>query len=78
MFLSKNSLDRNNTTASLFGPQYTPDFLIAEYYGLRNTTSWVTQDLASDLHLVNTHFEAVSQDYSKLGISSHLNKYAAQ
>jgi hypothetical protein len=46
MFLSKYSLDRNNTTASLFRAQYTPDFLIAEYYGLRNTNFWVTKDLA--------------------------------
>jgi hypothetical protein len=30
MFLSKYSLDRNNTIASLFRTQYTPDFLIAE------------------------------------------------
>jgi hypothetical protein len=43
MFLSKYSLDRNNTIASLFR---TPDFLIAEYYGLRNTIFWVTEDLA--------------------------------
>jgi hypothetical protein len=28
--------------------QYTPDFLIVEYYGLRNTIFWVTKDLASD------------------------------
>jgi hypothetical protein len=31
MFLSKYYLDRNNTIASLFRTQYTPDFLIAEY-----------------------------------------------
>jgi hypothetical protein len=48
MFLSKYSLDRNNTIALLFRTQYTPDFLIAEYYGLRNTIFWVTEDLASD------------------------------
>jgi hypothetical protein len=47
MFLSKYSLDRNNTIASLFRTQYTPDFLIAEYCGLRNTIFWVTEDLAS-------------------------------
>jgi hypothetical protein len=47
MFLSKYSLDRNNTIALLFRTQYTPDFLIAEYYGLRNTIFWVTEDLAS-------------------------------
>jgi hypothetical protein len=46
MFLSKYSLDRNNTIASLFRTQYTPDFLKAEYYGLRNTIFWVTKDLA--------------------------------
>jgi hypothetical protein len=40
MGMSKHSLDRNNTVASLFRTQYTPDFLIAEYYGLRNTILW--------------------------------------
>jgi hypothetical protein len=49
MFLSKYSLDRNNTIALLFRTQYTPDFLIAEFYGLRNTIFWVTEDLASGL-----------------------------
>jgi hypothetical protein len=34
MFLSKYSLDRNNTIDSLFR---TSDFFIAEYYDLRNT-----------------------------------------
>jgi hypothetical protein len=29
MFLSKYSLDRNNTIASLFRTQYTPDLLTA-------------------------------------------------
>jgi hypothetical protein len=48
-FLSKYSLDRNNTFASLFRTQYTLDFLIAEYYGLPNTIFWVTEDLASAL-----------------------------
>jgi hypothetical protein len=47
MLLSKYSLDRNNTIVSLFRTQYTPDFLIAEYYGLRNIIFWVTKDLAS-------------------------------
>jgi hypothetical protein len=37
MFLSKYSLDRNNIIASLFRTQYTLDFLVAIYYGLRNT-----------------------------------------
>jgi hypothetical protein len=52
MFLSKYSLDRNNSIASLFRTQYTPDFLKAEaeYYGLRNTIFWVTKDLASVRH----------------------------
>jgi hypothetical protein len=49
MFLSKYSLDRNNTIASLFRTQYTPNFLIAEYYGLRNTIFWVTKDLATGI-----------------------------
>jgi hypothetical protein len=47
MLLSKYSLDRNNTIASLFRTQYTPDFLIAEYYGLRDTIFWGSKDLAS-------------------------------
>jgi hypothetical protein len=46
-FLSKYSLDRNNIIASPFRTQHTPDFLIAEYYGLQNTVFWVTEDLAS-------------------------------
>jgi hypothetical protein len=49
MFLSKygTSLDRNNYIASLVRTQYTPDFLIGEYYGLRDTIFWVIKDLAS-------------------------------
>jgi hypothetical protein len=47
MFLSKYSLDRNNTIASLFRTQFTPDFLVAEYYCLRNTIFWGSKDLAS-------------------------------
>jgi hypothetical protein len=47
LFLSKYSLDRNNTIASLFRAQYTSDILIAEYYGLRNTIFWGSKDLAS-------------------------------
>jgi hypothetical protein len=49
MFLSKYYLERNSTIASLCRKLYTPDFLIAEYYGLRNTIFWVTKDLASRL-----------------------------
>jgi hypothetical protein len=49
MFLSKYSLDKNNSIASLFRTQYTPDFLKADYYALRNTIFWVTKDLASAL-----------------------------
>jgi hypothetical protein len=48
MLTSKYSVDRNNTIASLYRTQYIPDFLIAEYYGLRNTIFWVAEDLASD------------------------------
>jgi hypothetical protein len=55
MFLSKYSLDRNNIIASLFRTQYTPDFLIAEYYGLRNTIFWVTKDLASVCSYLTQH-----------------------
>jgi hypothetical protein len=46
MVLPKYSSDRNNTIGSLFRTQYTPDFFIAVYYGLRNTIFWVTKDLA--------------------------------
>jgi hypothetical protein len=46
VFLSKYSLDTNNTIASLFRTQYTPDFVRAENYGLRNTIFWMTKDLA--------------------------------
>jgi hypothetical protein len=56
MFLSKYSLDRNNTIASLFRTQYTPHFLIAEYYGLRNTIFWLTEDLASDCGMFHKNF----------------------
>jgi hypothetical protein len=49
MFHSKYSLDGNNTIASLFRTQYTPDFLIAEYYVLRNTIFWGSKDLALEL-----------------------------
>jgi hypothetical protein len=47
MLLSKYSLDRNNINSSLFRTQYTPNFLIAEYYGLRNTIFWGSKDPAS-------------------------------
>jgi hypothetical protein len=46
MFLSKYSLDRDNTIASLFRTQYTSDFLIVEHSGLRNTIFWGSKDLA--------------------------------
>jgi hypothetical protein len=49
MFLSKYSLYRNNAIASLFRTQYTPDFLIAESYGLRNTIFWESKDLAAEV-----------------------------
>jgi hypothetical protein len=45
MFLAKYSLDRNNTIESMFRTQYTPDFLVAEYYGLRKTTYETPQDV---------------------------------
>jgi hypothetical protein len=54
MFLSKYSLDRNNTIASLFRTQYTPDFLIAEYHSLRNTIFLMTKDLALGWDYVGT------------------------
>jgi hypothetical protein len=47
MFHSEYSLDINNTIASLFRAQFSPDFLIAEYYRLRNTIFWGSKDLAS-------------------------------
>jgi hypothetical protein len=43
MFQPKYSLHRNNTISSMFR---TPNFFIAEYYGLRNI-SWGSKDLAS-------------------------------
>jgi hypothetical protein len=52
MFLSKYSLDINNTMFSMFRTQYiyvcTPDFFVPEHYGLQNTTSCLSKDLASD------------------------------
>jgi hypothetical protein len=46
MFLSKYSL--YNTIASMFRTQFIPpDFFVAEYYGLRNTISGESKDLAS-------------------------------
>jgi hypothetical protein len=30
----------------MFPTQFIPDFLVAEYYGLRNTIFWVAKDLA--------------------------------
>jgi hypothetical protein len=56
MFLSKYSLERNYTIASLFRTQFTPDFLIAEYHGLRNIIFCVTKDLASGFDLFGTGF----------------------
>jgi hypothetical protein len=57
MFLSKYSLDRNNTIASLFRSQYIPNFLISEYYGLRNTIFWVTEDLPSSVHVFTVYVD---------------------
>jgi hypothetical protein len=65
MCRSKYSLDRNNTIASLFRTQYTSDFLIAEYYGLRNTIFWVTKDLASVLQLKNLKIPVVLCTFEK-------------
>jgi hypothetical protein len=50
LFLSKEYLDRNINFFPIFHSQYTPDFFcfVAEHYGLRNTASWWTKDLASD------------------------------
>jgi hypothetical protein len=42
IFLSKYSLDRNNDIFSMFRTQYTPDFFIADHYGLRNTAAWMS------------------------------------
>jgi hypothetical protein len=33
----------------MFSKQYIPDFFVAEHYGLRNTASWGSKDLASGL-----------------------------
>jgi hypothetical protein len=84
MFLSKIFLDRNNTIASLFRTQYTPDFLIAEYYGLRYTIFWVTEDLASlgsiwflnvptALGSYNYRFSFATFSQHNLDIFRHLN-----
>jgi hypothetical protein len=68
MFLSEYSLDRKNTIASLFRTQYTPDFLIAEYYGLRNTIFWVTEDLASGVRSIPVlYFPAMAGNSAKKG-----------
>jgi hypothetical protein len=77
MFLFKYSLGRNNTIASLFRTEYTPDFLIAEYYGLRNTIFWVTEDPASRAGLslkndeVQTH-NAVSKSVATFLVPSYM------
>jgi hypothetical protein len=34
----------------MFRTQYIPDFFVAEHYGLWNTSSWGSKDLASALH----------------------------
>jgi hypothetical protein len=40
MFLSKYSLGKNKTISSMIRTQCTPYFFVAEYYCLRNTTSF--------------------------------------
>jgi hypothetical protein len=56
MLLSKYSLERNSTIAPPFRTLYTPDFLIAGYYGLRNSIFLVTKDLASGSQLERLRF----------------------
>jgi hypothetical protein len=74
MFLSKYSLDRNNTIASLFRIQYTPDFLKAEYYGLRNTIFWVTKDLASAFEkLLGRKISWDNRSYGKWRVGGAVN-----
>jgi hypothetical protein len=46
-YVPKYSLDRNITIASLFHTQFTPDVLVAEHFGLRNTNFGGSEDLAS-------------------------------
>jgi hypothetical protein len=41
---------------SSFRTQYTNYFFVAEYYGLRNHTSWGSRDLASALLIAYQHF----------------------
>jgi hypothetical protein len=48
LFHSKEYLDWNITVFPMFHTQYIPDFCVAEHYGLRNTTSWGSKDLASE------------------------------
>jgi hypothetical protein len=50
MFLSKEYLD-SNIAFPLFRTLYTPDFLVMNHYGLRNTTSWWSKDLASVMYI---------------------------
>jgi hypothetical protein len=40
-------LDKNITVFPMSLTQYIPDFFVAEHYGLRNTASWWSKDLAS-------------------------------
>jgi hypothetical protein len=44
----------------MFHTQYSSDFFVAEHYGLRNTTSWWSKDLASGRKMYN--FEEVGAD----------------
>jgi hypothetical protein len=48
LFPSKEYLERNITVFPMFSTQYFPDFFVAEHYGVRNTTSWGSKDLASE------------------------------
>jgi hypothetical protein len=34
------------------GTEYIPDFFVAEHYGLRNTSSWESKELACDPQLL--------------------------
>jgi hypothetical protein len=56
MFLSKYSLDINYSNYTKFLTQYFPDFFVAEHsLWLRKTTSWWSQDLASDNYKMPRH-----------------------
>jgi hypothetical protein len=82
VFPSKYSLDRNNTIASLFHTQYTPDFLAAEYCGWRNTIFWGSSYLASEDLLrkrkLHSHYHQKQGARAKVTFDSQNDEKASQ